>query len=45
LTANIYTHLMRERFEEGREKLENYMREKRNPTPPSHQRITQLELG
>ena len=33
LTANIYTHLMRERFEEGREKLENYMREKQNPDP------------
>jgi hypothetical protein len=36
---------MRERFEEGRGKLENYMREKRNPTPPSQTQITQLELG
>jgi len=25
LTAEVYTHLMRERFEEGREKLEKYM--------------------
>jgi len=25
LTAEVYTHLMRERFEEGREKLEEYM--------------------
>ncbi|HTW21370.1 MAG TPA: site-specific integrase [Mycobacteriales bacterium] len=32
LTAKIYTHLMRERFEEGRERLENYMAEKRNVT-------------
>ncbi len=45
LTANIYTHLMRERFEEGREKLETYMRDKRNPAPPSHALVTQLELG
>ena len=29
LTAKIYTHLMRERFEEGRERLETYMAEKR----------------
>jgi site-specific recombinase XerD len=45
LTANIYTHLMRERFDEGRQKLEIYMRDKRNPTPPSHPQITDLELG
>ena len=45
LTANIYTHLMRERFQEGREKLESCMREKRNAAPPSHHSITQLELG
>ena len=30
LTAEIYTHLMRERFEEGREKLEAYMAVKRS---------------
>ena len=29
LTMRVYTHLMRERFEEGRERLEAYMREKR----------------
>ena len=40
LTANIYTHLMRERFEEGRGKLENYMRDNRKPTPPSPQQVT-----
>ena len=45
LTANIYTHLMRERFEEGREKLEMYMQDKRNPTPPPHPQSTDLELG
>ncbi len=33
LTANIYTHLMRERFDEGRGKLETYMRDNRK-TPP-----------
>ena len=30
LTAEIYTHLMRERFEEGREKLELYMTTQRS---------------
>jgi site-specific recombinase XerD len=30
LSAEIYTHLMRERFEEGREKLEAYMAVKRS---------------
>jgi site-specific recombinase XerD len=29
LTARIYTHLMRERFEEGRERLENHVVDKR----------------
>ena len=29
LTAKIYTHLMRERFEEGRERLETYMADRR----------------
>ena len=29
LTAEIYTHLMRERYEEGREKLEQYMQANR----------------
>jgi integrase len=29
LTARVYTHLMRERFEEGRQRLEAYMDEKR----------------
>lgn len=35
LTAKIYTHLMRERFEEGRERLEAYMAEKRNTASPA----------
>lgn len=35
LTAEIYTHLMRERFEEGREKLESYMAAKRTARPAS----------
>ena len=30
LTAEIYTHLMRERFEEGRERMETYMATKRS---------------
>lgn len=29
LTARVYTHLMRERYEEGRQRLEAYMHEKR----------------
>jgi integrase len=29
LTARVYTHLMRERFDEGRERLETYMADKR----------------
>jgi hypothetical protein len=29
MTARVYTHLMRERFDEGRGKLEAYMEEKR----------------
>lgn len=35
LTAKIYTHLMRERFDEGRQRLETYMTEKRSQ-PPHH---------
>ena len=35
LTAKVYTHLMRERFEEGREKLESYMAAKRTARPTS----------
>lgn len=31
LTARVYTHLMRERFEEGRSRLEAYMAAKRTP--------------
>lgn len=34
LTAQVYTHLMRERFEEGREKLEEYMEANRFRTTP-----------
>jgi integrase len=30
LTAEVYTHLMRERFEEGRERMEEYMRRQRH---------------
>ncbi len=29
MTAKVYTHLMRERFDEGRERLEKYMADKR----------------
>jgi integrase len=32
LTAKVYTHLMRERFQEGRERLEAYMAAKRVPS-------------
>ena len=32
LTAKIYTHLMRERFEEGRDRMEAYMAAKRLPS-------------
>jgi len=31
MIAEVYTHLMRERYEEGREKLETYMRSQRSP--------------
>jgi len=31
MTAEIYTHLMRERFDEGRTRLERYMHAKRSP--------------
>ncbi|HET6818878.1 MAG TPA: tyrosine-type recombinase/integrase [Mycobacteriales bacterium] len=31
LTARVYTHLMRERFDEGRDRLEAYMAAKRQP--------------
>jgi integrase len=34
LTAQVYTHLMRERFEEGREKLEDYTQANRFRTTP-----------
>jgi integrase len=34
LTAQVYTHLMRERFEEGREKLEDYMQANRFRATP-----------
>jgi integrase len=30
MTAEVYTHLMRERFDEGRQRLENYMSQKRS---------------
>jgi hypothetical protein len=29
MTAEVYTHLMRERFDEGRERMEAYMLAKR----------------
>jgi integrase len=44
LTAKIYTHVMRERFDEGRGRLETYMNTKRhNPftTPPTTAITTQ----
>jgi integrase len=39
LTAKIYTHLMRERFDEGRERLESYMAEKRRRAAMSGVRV------
>jgi hypothetical protein len=45
LTANIYTHLMRERFDEGRGKLENYMRDNRKTPPPTAPQTTHRERG
>jgi len=35
MTAEVYTHLMRERYEEGRQKLEFYMRSQRTPDSQS----------
>ena len=35
LTAKVYTHLMRERFEEGRGRMETYMAANRNRKDPS----------
>lgn len=35
MTAEVYTHLMRERYEEGRGKLESYMRSKRSRDEPA----------
>ncbi len=29
MTAEVYTHLMRERFDEGRQRMEDYMRTQR----------------
>ncbi len=37
LTARAYTHLMRERFDEGRDRLEAYMTAKRAAGPGSPQ--------
>jgi integrase len=42
LTANIYTHLMRERFEEGRAKLEMYMEKQRVALPHDDRDIGRL---
>jgi hypothetical protein len=35
MTAEVYTHLMRERFDEGRSRLETYMRQQRARTAES----------
>jgi hypothetical protein len=41
MTAEVYTHLMRERFDEGRTRLETYMREKRTaPDVPAEEQKT-----
>jgi integrase len=37
LTAQVYTHLMRERFEEGRERMEAYVTERRKPAKGERQ--------
>jgi integrase len=42
LTANIYTHLMRERFEEGRAKLEVYMEKQRGAVPEANADVSRL---
>jgi integrase len=34
MTAEVYTHLMRERFEEGKQRMEEYMSRKRTPSVP-----------
>ena len=34
MTAEVYTHLMRERFDEGRQRMEDYMLTKRRQGPP-----------
>jgi integrase len=34
LTARVYTHPMRERFDEGRDRLEAYMAQKRQTAQP-----------
>ena len=33
MTAEVYTHLMRERFDEGRQRMEDYMRVELRATP------------
>ena len=35
MTAEVYTHLMRERFDEGRQRMEDYMLDKRRPLDAS----------
>jgi hypothetical protein len=44
MLLNVMAPCQRNSFP-AREKLDNYMREKRNPIPPSQTQITQLELG
>jgi integrase len=36
MTAEVYTHLMRERYEEGREKMEEYMKARRFRSAQDH---------
>jgi integrase len=38
MTAEVYTHLMRERFDEGRQRLEDYMELQRGPVEESARR-------
>ena len=38
MTAEVYTHLMRERFDEGRPRMEDYMLAKRRAEPTDNPR-------
>jgi hypothetical protein len=39
MTAEVYTHLMRERFDEGRKRMEDYMCAQRQPEETTQDRL------